>query len=371
MRLISLQSWEAVGSKVASARKLLGLSQQDLADQLELDRTAVSRIESGQRGIDSLELSRLSRALQRPIDWFLTASPAAIVSRRSEVIERRDLPVDALLESLARDVELLVELGFLVPVLQRVEGPVGDVQQAEAAAAEARRKLGCDGPAWDLVRLGEKAGLYAFSLGLERQGVEGCYMALDGAGVAAVNGIAESGRRRFTLAHELGHHLLADEYSADWDVGAGASERERLVNAFAVHFLLPRADVSRRWEALAGAADRRNAAIHIGVEFGVSWSATCSQLRNLQLISPAEREQLIGQPPSWVDYVERELAVREELSPPQVPPGYAAAVAKAFRKNQLGASRAMELMRGTLGADDFPSQGKVPLDALRGEVDWS
>lgn len=366
-----LESWEAVGSKVASARRTLGLSQGDLADELQLDRTAVSRIESGQRGIDSLELSRLSRVLQRPIDWFLTVSPAAIVSRRSEVVERRDLPVDALLESLARDVELLVELGFLSPTLERVEGPMGDVQQAEAAAAEARRRLGCEGPAWDLVRLAEKAGLYAFSLELERQGVEGCYMALDGAGVAAVNGIADSGRRRVTLAHELGHHLLSDEYSADWDVGAGASERERLINAFAVHFLLPRADVSRRWEALDGAADRRNAAIHIGVEFGVSWSATCSQLRNLQLISPAEREQLVGQPPGWVDYVERELAVREEFSPPQVPPGYAAAVAKAFRKNHLGAGRAMELMRGTLREDDFPSQGKVPLDALRGEVDWS
>jgi hypothetical protein len=196
-------------------------------------------------------------------------------------------------------------------------------------------------------------------------------MAIDGAGVAAINGTAESGRRRFTLAHELGHHLLADEYSADWDVGSGASEREKLINAFAVHFLMPRADVRRRWEALAGAADARNAAIHVGVEFGLSWSATCSQLRNLQLIGPDLREQLVGEPPTWVDYVERELVVREELSPPQVPPGFAAAVAKAFRKNQLAATRAIELMRGTLRPDDLPPQGKIPLDALRGEVDWS
>lgn len=371
MALAPLKSWEAVGSKVASARRLLGLSQQELADQVGLDRTAVSRIESGQRGIDSLELSRLSRALERSIDWFLTAVPAAIVSRRSEVVERRDLPVDALLESLARDVELLVQLGFLAPSMQRVEGPVGDVRAAEVAAADARLKLGCDGPVWDLARVAEKAGLYAFSLGLERQGVEGCYIAIDGAGVAAVNGHADSGRRRFSLVHELGHHLLADEYSADWDVGAGVSERERLINAFAVHFLLPRADVSRRWEALDGKADPRNAAIHIGVEFGVSWSAACSQLRNLQLIDNAEREQLIGQPPRWVDFLERELILREELSPPQVPPAFAAAVAKAFRKNQLSASRAMELMRGTLGEDDFRSPGALPLEALRGEVDWS
>ena len=264
--------------------RLLGLSQQDLADQLELDRTAVSRIESGQRGIDSLELSRLSRVLQRPIDWFLTASPAAIVSRRSEVIERRDLPVDALLESLARDVELLVELGFLVPTLQRVEGPVGDVQQAEAAAAEARRKLGCDGPAWDLVRLGEKAGLYAFSLGLERQGVEGCYM----------------GRRL------PGRPTLAMQRSTS--VWSSASD----------------------------------------------WSATCSQLRNLQLISPAEREELIGQPPGWIDYVERELAVREELAATG-PAGVRRSRRQGLRQEPAGGIAGHGADGGRPGRRRFPS----------------
>ena len=63
-----------------------------------------------------------------------------------------------------------------------------------------------------------------------------------------LGGQAEPGRRRWTAAHELGHHLLRDAYHSDVGVSATASERERVIDAFAGEFLLPEADIVHAWE---------------------------------------------------------------------------------------------------------------------------
>ena len=50
-------SWADFGERVASARRDVGLTQQELAARLSLDRTSVTKIEAGQRTVDSLELA--------------------------------------------------------------------------------------------------------------------------------------------------------------------------------------------------------------------------------------------------------------------------------------------------------------------------
>jgi hypothetical protein len=47
-------------------------------------------------------------------------------------------------------------------------------------------------------------------------------------GLALVNGLSPVGGRRFTLAHELGHHVFADQYSDAWILGTGGDDREKL-----------------------------------------------------------------------------------------------------------------------------------------------
>ena len=59
-----------VGTRLKEARENLGLSQQDVAATLNLPRTAVSMMESGQRGVDSLELKALAKLYQRPMAFF-------------------------------------------------------------------------------------------------------------------------------------------------------------------------------------------------------------------------------------------------------------------------------------------------------------
>jgi Zn-dependent peptidase ImmA (M78 family)/DNA-binding XRE family transcriptional regulator len=366
-----LDSWQEVGRKLARARKSARLSQADLAAVLQLDRTAVTKAEAGERRIDSLELARVADLLKRPIDWFLHESPPAVVSRRQTRDMEDESQADILLESLAADVELMIELRLLVPPPDvRPTAPVETAEDAERAAFELRRHVETEsGPLWDLQGIVERVGLYAFSIELDDEGLDGSYLALQAGGAALINGRAHSGRRRFTLAHELGHHVFADQYSGEWILGADGDERERLINIFAVNFLMPREPVIRRWRELQGDQRMRDAAIALAAEYGVSWTAVCSHLRNLRLIDEGIRSSLELERPRKADYLEAGIVVRKDLAPPAVPPKFAAAVVKGFRNHKLSDARAVSLLRGTAMEDDLPEQATVPLEAMRVEME--
>ena len=52
------------------AREYLELSQDEVAKELGVPRTAISLMESGQRKVDALELQKLARLYQRPVGYF-------------------------------------------------------------------------------------------------------------------------------------------------------------------------------------------------------------------------------------------------------------------------------------------------------------
>ena len=61
------------GQNVSKYRKMLGISQRELADRLQLvgldlDKNAVQRIESGQRFVTDIELSSLTKVLGRSFE---------------------------------------------------------------------------------------------------------------------------------------------------------------------------------------------------------------------------------------------------------------------------------------------------------------
>ncbi|HEY3445472.1 MAG TPA: XRE family transcriptional regulator [Myxococcales bacterium] len=361
---------QELGSRLAEARKASGLTQADLAREVGLDRTAVTKIESGTRSVDSLELSRIAAALQRPVDWFLVLPPPLVASRRAALDVSSERPADVQLEMLARDVEQMIELGAVqLPDVARPAGTVRTVEDAERAAGIARQFLKQpEGPLKNLLRAAELLGVVGASLDLRDDKLDGSYVALSKGGVALINGGTPSGRRRFTLAHELGHHVLADSYSAEWIVTAEDEDRERLVSAFAIHFLMPRDSVVPRWAQLHGRDDPRRAAIVLGAEFAVSWTAVCAQLRNLELISDGARRALAEQRPSKAEFLELELFIEEDLRPPALAPGFSSAVVKAYRKHKLSRERAIELLRGTAEPQDLPPQDAVPLEAMQAEI---
>lgn len=61
---------QGLGSRLKEAREYLGLSQDEVAKALDLPRSAVSLMETGQRKVDAIELKRLAEIYQRPIAFF-------------------------------------------------------------------------------------------------------------------------------------------------------------------------------------------------------------------------------------------------------------------------------------------------------------
>jgi transcriptional regulator with XRE-family HTH domain len=68
---------ETLGSEVQRARQRMGLSQDELGQQTGLGQTVVSRIESGARKIDLVELVRIATVLHTSVDEILNNAMAA------------------------------------------------------------------------------------------------------------------------------------------------------------------------------------------------------------------------------------------------------------------------------------------------------
>jgi transcriptional regulator with XRE-family HTH domain len=61
---------QLLGTRLKEAREYLELSQDEVAKALNLPRTAISMVESGQRKVDAIELKKLAEIYQQPISYF-------------------------------------------------------------------------------------------------------------------------------------------------------------------------------------------------------------------------------------------------------------------------------------------------------------
>lgn len=61
---------EKIAAKLKEAREYLGLSQQEVADAMKLPRSAISLVETAQRGVESVELKAFAQLYQRPVGFF-------------------------------------------------------------------------------------------------------------------------------------------------------------------------------------------------------------------------------------------------------------------------------------------------------------
>ena len=366
----NLPDWAAIGARVALARNALKLTQADFAARVELDRSSLSRIESGNRHLSALELAALARVTDLPIDWFVMEAAPAVASRRSGDIHDSTI-VDLRLETLTREVAQLIDLNLLRPSadVPKLNLP-SDVDGAEEAARQVRARLGNDaGPLTDLASAAESLGVLAYSLPLSKNDADGAYASIhEGLGVALLNGSRQpSARRRFTLAHEIGHHVFQDAYAIDGEL-TGRSESERIIDAFAVHLLLPRPALKRRWRELNGDGEPRSAAIVIGAEYRLSWTALCGHLVNVGVLDRQQGDAMRAALPRGGEYAELGVAVIDELAPPMAPRSVAQAALRGYRTHRLGAGRTLELLHGTLTEEDLPEREEIPLAALAGDL---
>jgi transcriptional regulator with XRE-family HTH domain len=365
------QSWAEIGERIAETREAAGLSQGRLAAALGIDRTAVVRMEQGERKVSALELFRLAEVLDAPPSHFLTRPPVALVSRRraldapADAAARAGYRLDIRLEEHARNARWLVEEGFLAPPaapdIRQQAGPA-----PEALARAARRTLGRPGgPLGSMASVLEHFGLYARVV--PDQG-EGASLLLGRYGVCVLSAASPPGRRRWTAAHELGHHLLQDEYHSDVGVAADRDEREQLIDAFAGEFLLPQQELAAVWER-AAAEDRsdRETLIRIAGEYRLSWSAVVAAARRHGLVSGESARRLKADTPVRGDF----LAVCGAWPVPDLEErttgtAWRKAVLRAWKAGAVTPARTVELLYGAVEEADLPRQGDEDGFANRG-----
>ncbi|MFN8188055.1 MAG: XRE family transcriptional regulator [Gaiellales bacterium] len=285
-----------LGSRIARARDAADLSQTDLAELIGLSQSAISRIESGQRGIDSLELAAIAEALGVSVLDLLEPRPLA--QRLRVAARQQDVESTVVEKAIDRvsDVIRFWELidrrePILVPTFHAPDtGRAIDQGRTLADEARAQWDLG-DDPLPDLFGVIEDQAGLPILLEPLGSGLDGLLVRTEEFALALVDSSGTFGRQRFTAAHELCHFLAGDGelLVIDEDVFAGGSTSEMRANAFAAHFLMPRDGIERY---LRNRAVDANVLAELQFVFGVSLDSLLWHLLNNEFISENDRRRI-------------------------------------------------------------------------------
>ncbi len=254
-----------LGQRLKSAREAIGLTQQQVADQVELTRVAISQIESGHRTVSSIELISLLRLYGRDMASFLEEKPVEKDALAVLFRAHPDLLQNHIFYKSLRDAhELLREYGNLQKLLEldqeRNLPPVYDygepknvweaIQMGEhaAEAERSRLRLGIN-PIRDMAELVESQGIPVIEIRLDNQ-ISGIFMVEAEIQLCIfINEVhldRAKARVAFTIAHEYGHILLdRDKVSAISKISNDRDLFEVRANAFAAAFLMPEEGVSQ------------------------------------------------------------------------------------------------------------------------------
>lgn len=275
------------GKRLKAARKMAGLSLEELAQKLgELTKQAISNYETGKRQPDSKTLLRFAKVLGVRPEYFLRKDEiefgafeyrkkAKMGERSKEIIEERARYV----AERYLDIEELLEFrnGWKNP-LKGLEIKAGN--DVEKAALELRKqwRLGTDAII-KLIETLETYGIMIISVEAD-DNFDGLTNFANGKPIIIYNGrIKDNVRIRFTIAHELAHILL------DLSLIETTKEKEILCHRFAGSLLLPEEKI---YQELGGKHRSKIAIkelISIKEEYGISIQAIAKRLHYIGMIT--------------------------------------------------------------------------------------
>lgn len=327
---------EEIGRRLRLARESRRLTQETASAALGLLRSAISLMESGQRQVSTLELTRLAELYGRPVEWFV--NPNSPCAREDPVVALFRAEPGLQGEAVQRCMRLLREGASLRRLtgaraaisLPRYELPpprsVGQaIDQGQHVAEQERRRLGLGNAPVKVPETLAHQNIWAAALPLPAA-ISGLFLSSPDFGLAILANLAQAPvRRRFSFAHEHGHALMDRDALATVTSTHNAKTRtEQRANAFAAAFLMPEEGVlnflhnlgkgrsTRRVEAAMDAVTgegiqgqlRRPArsqnvtyvdAALMAWHFEVSYAAAVWRLRGFNLVSQEQAQALLGQ----------------------------------------------------------------------------
>ena len=228
----------ATPSRITLARQRRGLAINRLARDLDVTRQTVAAWESGVQTPTAANLTALSERLDFPVEFFggpdVEAFPVGAVSFRAlskMTASSRDTALAAGRTALL--VEEWMRGRYQLPA---ADVPTLGLQPPEQAAEVLRHRWGLgEAPINNMTHLLESKGVRIFSLPVECAAVDAYSLRWNGTPVMLLTVGKSAERRRFDLAHELGHLVLHAE--REHFQGPRAEEE---ANRFAGAFLMPR-----------------------------------------------------------------------------------------------------------------------------------
>lgn len=327
-----------VGQRVAAARKRADMSGTRLGELVGLRKDQISKVETGRRRLDVAELPKFADALGVTVRYLLghAERPALAIAARLAAGAGPDAA-----QAARRRARQLFEIDDLLTQVAQLPAPrpsqagstVRDLaasvcpgtpssksvaqRQGRELAELARRELDLGSDALgDLAALIEQhfaVDVALSPLGTETDGL--CVHCGTGALILASSDFPE-GHVRFTLAHELAHHILGDpreiieEGESDMFADTAAEWR---ANAFAGHFLMPERGIRSVLDWLGeqpGAVSERGV-VALMEHFDVSLAALVYQLNILGLMSYAAGQQVRSRGVSSLLAAHRDVAPTE------------------------------------------------------------
>lgn len=270
-----------IGRQIKLCRERSKVSQAALAQELGVTQTAVSYWEAGRRlpGVD--DLMKIASFLGTSLAELLPSEP-----------ERR--PVGAVLRAVAEQVDndaLADALEEFAEAAAAIPAPVRELDVRTAGARDTAEQLLAAAKLIDVSpvnvdELARRCGVRVLPYDFHGM-VDGLVIQLpDGGAIGLDKGQRLGTRRRFTLAHELGHHLLrhSSSFQVDFAESGGTTgeapgynwRHERAANEFAANLLMP-ANLVRVAAARSLEADQ------LAAEFDVSNAAMGFRLASLGL----------------------------------------------------------------------------------------
>ena len=282
-----------IGSQLRKVRELCGLSQEAVAHELKLPRTALTNIENGNRRVSILELTKLAEIYKCSPSFFLEKSEESrtedimvvlhrVLPKRMNDLENRS--------SVRCIVDLYREGAGLLRMLNReVYAEIPNyaaemksagiaIQQGERVAHEERYRLRLgDAPIRDIAELLSEQGVWTAAADFP-DSMSGLFIHNQSTGFAVlVNADHGLERQRFSYAHEYAHVLFDRKQSVRMTLRKNSLElAEMRANAFASAFLMPSGGVTQWLNSIGKGHPSRLAQTTFNVADG---SATQTEIR--------------------------------------------------------------------------------------------
>jgi Zn-dependent peptidase ImmA (M78 family) len=274
------------GTRLASARKMAGMSLQQLSDKLDnmVTKQSLNKYEQDMMKPDSELLIKIANVLNVTIDYFFRETEVKLqgVEFRKKV-KLSKTEEESIKQKTIDFLERYFELENLLNVKNDFKNPlkrnkVKKTEDIEEYATELRGvwELGLN-PIVNVVEMLEDKHIKVFEIEAP-DSFDGLSAYVNEIPVIVINKNFDVVRRRFTALHELAHILL------DFDKSIEEKELEKICHAFAGAFLIPKKSFIEE-----STIQRNHISLeelkHIKSYYGISIQATMARAKNLNIIN--------------------------------------------------------------------------------------